>query len=988
MRGASRINRPVSFFAVALVGWWLLLLSGCLHELFSASATPRRYLYQSQPGLLWTNVVMSGVTAVAYVAILGCLLWLAKRLRKYAALASYRLVFTCFTIFIGMCALTQLMGIITLWLALYSLATLLKVVSAAATVATAVFFLQVTPRLRAKITTSLELLAAERQQKDAAQAMLQESQERLGFALGASKGIGTWQWDIPSGLVRSDATVARIFGADVERAAAGVPVAEYMQWIEQEDVHRVNESLAASLARHTPFVEEYRITQPGFPVVWVSARGQCGLDADGTLLQVSGVVVDITERKWSEQVLLETAKAQEGAREAEKLVRMTEESLSLAFVGTWDWDLRTGLITSNAMFASFYGIPAEQALAGAPFEEFAKNVPEQDLAVMGRLVETAIATGEDYTMEHRVKQADGSTRWVAVRARCKYAEDGTALRFPGVSIDITDRKQSEDALVQTERQKKEAVEALSIVEKLAGEERIAAALALAETNGRFRLLVEGVSDHALFTIDACGEVTSWNRGAERLLGHREEAIVGRNFACLFSAEDIANGVPEKQIEKAREMGRAEHDGWHVRANGDRFWANVSKTAFLEESGAISGFAVIIQDTTERKKVASNLEEARLERTRLQEKFLSHVSHELRTPLTAIYFFISNVADGVFGELLPEQREHLGFALENVTQLKEMVSDLLDITRVDSNKLAVEPQHASAARLMAEVRSTCLRDAQEKEIQLIVDDGEDLPAIWADPARVRQILTNLIENGIKFTPARGTIRVHAEPVLDEPGFLRFSVSDTGCGIAPSHLQVVFNRLAQVSENPDMSRSGLGLGLFIASELVVQHGGRIWVESELGKGSTFFFTLPVFSLARLCTHVLTPRNLALGCATLIAVDLVMSEGSRRSELMPEVHKVLSRCVHPGQDVLLPWMGDTAPMMTFFIVACTDNRGFSVIASRIGMELKGFGEVTQLRPQISSTTVLISPGLSGDKQVEEVTTRFEHLIEAHLQGQEKFQ
>ena len=987
MPGVFRLNKRVSYFAAALVGWWLLLLSGCLHELFSTSATPRRFLYQAQPGLLWTNVVMSGLTAAAYIAIFGCLLWLAQRLRQYSALASYRWTFVCFACFIGTCALTQLMSIVTFWLALYSLATLLKVVSATATVASAVFFLQVTPKLCVSIAASLELLAVEQQAKGAVQAQLQESEDRLGFALGASNGIGTWRWDIASDLIRTDATIARIFGADIARAAAGMPLAEYMQWIEKEDVQRVNVSLAASFEKHVPFVEEYRITQPGFPVVWVSARGQCGLAADGTLLHLSGVVVDITQRKWSEQVLLETASAQEGALEAKKLLRETEESLSLAFVGTWDWDLRTGLISSNAVFAEFYGISAEKAVVGAPFEEFAKNVPGEDQAVMVKLVEAAIATGNDYTMEHRVKQADGTARWVAVRARCKYAEDGTPLRFPGVSIEITDRKQSEDALVQTERQKKEAVEALSVAEKHAAEERIAAALALAETNGRFRLLVEGVNDHALFTIDAEGRITSWNRGAERLLGHKEDEIVGRNFACIFTPEDVENNVPGQLIEKAREAGRAEDEGWRMRANGDRFWANVSKTAFLEESGSISGFAVIIQDTTERKKVATSLEEARLERTRLQEKFLSHVSHELRTPLTAIYFFASNVADGVFGELLPEQREHLGFALENVIQLKEMVSDLLDITRVDSNKLAVEPQHANATRLMAEVRSTCLKDAREKQISLVLSEEDGLPAIWADPARVRQILTNLIENGIKFTPRRGIIRAHARQMPEEPGFLRFSVSDTGCGIAPSHLKVVFDRLAQVSENPDNSRSGLGLGLFIASELVGQHGGRIWVESEVGQGSTFSFTLPVFSLFRLCAHVLTPRNLALGCATLIAVDLVMSDGSRRSELLPEVHKVLSRCVHPGQDVLLPWMGDTAPLMTFFIVACTDNKGFSVIASRIGMELKGFGEATQMKPQISSTTVLISPGLSGDKQVEEVTSRFENLIEAHLQGQEKF-
>jgi hypothetical protein len=116
--------------------------------------------------------------------------------------------------------------------------------------------------------------------------------------------------------------------------------------------------------------------------------------------------------------------------------------------------------------------------------------------------------------------------------------------------------------------------------------------------------------------------------------------------------------------------------------------------------------------------------------------------------------------------------------------------------------------------------------------------------------------------------------------------------------------------------------------------------------------------------------------------------MDEGMSRSDLMPEVRKVLSRCVHPGEDVLLPWIGNQAPVMTFFIVGCTDDNGFSVIATRIGMELKGFGEVGQLKPHISSTTVAISPGLSGDRQIREVSERFERLIETHLQGQEKFQ
>ncbi|MGA9257175.1 MAG: PocR ligand-binding domain-containing protein, partial [Candidatus Sulfotelmatobacter sp.] len=284
---------------------------------------------------------------------------------------------------------------------------------------------------------------------------------------------------------------------------------------------------------------------------------------------------------------------------------------------------------------------------------------------------------------------------------------------------------------------------------------------LAETNGRFRLLVEGVRDHALFTMDPTGRVTSWNGGAERLLGYAEAEIMGRNFSCIFTREDIQNRVPEKQLNKALEAGRAENEGWRVRGNRNQFWANVNITA-LDDAGLARGFAIIVHDVTERRKVATVLEEARRERACLQEKLLSHVSHELRTPLTAIYLFTTNLLDGIHGDLTPDQHEHLTFALDNVKQLKSMVGDLLDITRVETHKLTVEPQHLGLAKLIDDVLSTCLTNAAVKNISLRSDVAPGLPFVWADPARVRQILINLIDNGIKFAPAGGTVTVATRP----------------------------------------------------------------------------------------------------------------------------------------------------------------------------------------------------------------------------------
>ena len=511
---------------------------------------------------------------------------------------------------------------------------------------------------------------------------------------------------------------------------------------------------------------------------------------------------------------------------------------------------------------------------------------------------------------------------------------------------------------------------------------------LAETNGRFRLLVEEVRDYALFTIDPTGRVTSWNGGAQRMLGYVEAEIMGQNFSCLFSPDDIQNRVPEKQLRKALEVGEAKNEGWRVRGNREQFWADVSITALLEHVGPFGGFAIVMQDVTDRRRIALVLEEARQERTRLQEKFLSHVSHELRTPLTAIYFFMTNVLDGVLGDLTPEQREHLTFALDNVNQLKDMVSDLLDITRVETHKLVVEPQQASPVKLIAEALSTCGTNAATKKISMRFQAAPGLPFVWADPARVRQVLINLIDNGIKFTPEGGTITVECRAFAEDDGFVCLSVSDTGCGISPENREIVFDRLAQIKSGSSASRSGLGLGLFIARELVSRHGGRIWVESQLGRGSTFYFTLPVFSLVKLCRPVFTVPNLEAGSVTLIAVDVVPIEGAVHADIAREIRRVLERCIHPGQDVLLPAMSDAEPVQTFFIVACTNARGFEVIANRIGRELRNFDKDSKLKPVISSTTLLVAPDRSREEQIGEVTAGIERVIQAHLMAKERLQ
>jgi hypothetical protein len=247
--------------------------------------------------------------------------------------------------------------------------------------------------------------------------------------------------------------------------------------------------------------------------------------------------------------------------------------------------------------------------------------------------------------------------------------------------------------------------------------------------------------------------------------------------------------------------------------------------------------------------------------------------------------------------------------------------------------------------------------------------------------VRQILINLIDNAIKFTPEGGVVTVHAQLFADDNGFLRLWVSDTGCGISPENCLLVFDRLAQVKSTGEASRSGLGLGLFIARELVLLHGGRIWVESQLGKGSTFYFTLPLFSLAKLCAHLFTTSNLESGYVTLITVNVASVEGAAQADLAPEIRRVLHSCIHGGKDLLLPSMSDGEIVLNFFIVACTDGGGAAIIANRIARELQEFDSASKLKPAVAYSTLVVPPGVSLEEQIVDVSTQIERLIQAHL-------
>jgi len=240
---------------------------------------------------------------------------------------------------------------------------------------------------------------------------------------------------------------------------------------------------------------------------------------------------------------------------------------------------------------------------------------------------------------------------------------------------------------------------------------------------------------------------------------------------------------------------------------------------------------------------SALDELRKQQLLIKDQILSNVSHELRTPLTAVHQFVAILLDGLAGELSPQQTEYLEIVRKNVDQLTDMIQDLLDATRAEAGKLSIDPLPVALHDVVTEVVRTMRSRAMGLGISLDHEAVDTLPPVFADPARIRQILINLIDNALKFTPSGGCVTVQV--ALRGAAHAQVTVSDTGKGIPPDIVEKLFERLFQGGRDSATSRQGLGLGLYICRELVTLQGGQIAVESEPGRGSRFSFTLPLLA-----------------------------------------------------------------------------------------------------------------------------------------------
>lgn len=392
----------------------------------------------------------------------------------------------------------------------------------------------------------------------------------------------------------------------------------------------------------------------------------------------------------------------------------------------------------------------------------------------------------------------------------------------------------------------------------------------------------------------------------------------------------------------------------------------------------------IRYAVERQALLRALEITQKQQLEFKNQFLSHVSHELRTPLTCIHQYITLLLDGLAGPITPDQGDHLKTVLKSVNQLHAMIRDLLEATRADSGKMRIEPRCISLPELLRQATAMLRPTANEKRIGLEIGLDQRLPLVLADPDRVLEVLINLVDNAIKFTPVDGSIMLQANMVDADPGFVYISVSDTGRGISPEAKSLIFERLYQDPESVDNNRSGLGLGLFICREIVRLHEGRIWVSSEPGQGSTFTFTLPVYSLAKLLAPVITYQSSLRPAFVLLRIDLIPVSNPPRGnwkETWQQGLDILRRCVYLDKDLVLPPIGNSGASETFFVVASTDLERSGIMTTRIREQLDRVPDLKAKSTVTISTVPVELPsditGLALEQQVQTVADSVTQMI-----------
>ena len=525
-------------------------------------------------------------------------------------------------------------------------------------------------------------------------------------------------------------------------------------------------------------------------------------------LAKSELELRVEERtKVNEDLVLEIDRRQaieQNLRDREEQLRLAQEASG---VGVWDWDTRSDRVEWSDQTFRIFGLqPGEQK----PDESsFLTLIHPEDRATVKLAIREALRPGGEYNAEYRIQRPDGSMRWVLGKGRTHCDSKGSPFRMIGLCLDVTERRQAAEELRRSEE--------------------------------RFRLLVEGIADYAVYMLDADGFVSSWNCGAERITGYRAEEIIGQHFSSFYGDEDLRKGKPAMALRDAAATGRFEEDGWRVRKDGSRFQANAILTALHDPKGNLIGFVKITRDLTDSRRAedavqAAQAELARVVRMSTLGEITASIAHEINQPLTAMVNNANACRRMLFSP--DPDVEDVQRALTEITEAGTRVGEIIFHIRALVKKGTPQKSLVDMNQVIHEVLDLIPGVLEKQNVDLQMELRPSLPAVLGDRVQLQQVLLNLIMNGVEaMSKVRNRPRELAIRSDAGESGLEVAVQDSGTGLDPHNIEHIFDTF--FTTKPD----GMGMGLSICRSIIEAHKGRLWASRNPAiQGATFRFFLP--------------------------------------------------------------------------------------------------------------------------------------------------